>query len=366
MLLVGIISEVLLYLCFSFIIGSFLLYIVSDSYRPDIHIPKGAVMLAVAGIAFFSFIPVLQLVLHVYQDIGLSQTVQSVLFTFEVGKGWIFTYILANLLFIFVVWFDYRKKPLYSYIGLAFALCLIFALAWSGHASSLVKWQGFFAHTFHFIAVTLWVGILVVVSWFSKNHANWLNFLKWYTPAAVVCFVATIVTGLALMTFVVDYKDYTNTWVLPYGQSLLIKHLLIIPLLVYAVINSLLIRKKLKKDMAFNPKPWSKMESIVILLIFSATAALGQESPPHNLLSTLQSEGASKLFTLLYQGTYQPGMSVFLAFNATSITLLILALLFMAISVFSFIKRAPAIFSFFMSVLFVLSGYLSLMLSITS
>ncbi|CAH0344265.1 hypothetical protein BCI9360_00509 [Bacillus sp. CECT 9360] len=364
MLFIGIISEILLYLCFSFIVGSFLLYIVPDSYRPAIHVPKGAIMLAVAGIAFFSFIPVLQLVLHLYQDIGLSQTLQSVLFTFEVGKGWIFTYILSNLLFIFVVWFDYRKKPLYSYIGIAFVLCLIFSLAWSGHASSLVQWPGFFAHTFHFIAVTFWVGILLVVSWFSKKHANWLNFLKWFTPVAFVCFVTTIVTGLVLMTFVVDLKDYTNAWVLSYGQSLLIKHLLIIPLLVYAVINSLLMRKKLMKDIEFNPKPWTKAESIVILLIFSATAALGQESPPHNLLSTLQSEGPSKLFTLLYQGIFQPGMSVYVALNVTSITLLILALLFLALTVFSFIKKSPAIFSFLMSVLFVCSSYLSLILSI--
>ena len=45
------------------------------------------------------------------------------------------------------------------------------------------------------------------------------------------------------MTIVVDYKDYANSWMLPYGQALLIKHLLIIPLLAYAFINSVLIRK---------------------------------------------------------------------------------------------------------------------------
>ena len=44
-----------------------------------------------------------------------------------------------------------------------------------------------------------------------------------------------------------EFEDYPNSWMLPYGQALLIKHLLIIPLLVYAVINSILMKKKLDK-----------------------------------------------------------------------------------------------------------------------
>ena len=51
------------------------------------------------------------------------------------------------------------------------------------------------------------------------------------------------------MTLVVDLKDYPDSWMIPYGQALLIKHLLIIPLLVYVLINSILMKKKLKKDL---------------------------------------------------------------------------------------------------------------------
>jgi putative copper export protein len=53
------------------------------------------------------------------------------------------------------------------------------------------------------------------------------------------------------MTVVVDYKDYMNSWMLPYGQALLIKHLLIIPLIIYAFINSVFIRRELKKECSF-------------------------------------------------------------------------------------------------------------------
>ena len=362
MLIVGIISQALLYLCFALLMGSFLLYLVPSTHRPDIHVPKGALMMATGGIAIFSFIPVLQLILYLSPDIGFAYTLQSVLFTFEVGKAWIFTCIVSILLFIFVVWIDYRKKALYAYIGIFLTFILILALGWSSHASSYDPVKGFLSHTAHFSAVSVWVGILIVVSWFSKNYSNWLNFLKWFTPVAIVCFVSTIVTGLILMAFVVEFEDYPNSWMLPYGQTLLIKHLLIIPLLVYAVINSLLMKKKLEKDINFNPRPWARMESIVILLIFSATAALGQQSPPHE--TTVTNDGVSKLFTMFYQGKFHPEMTVQLDLNPTSISLIVLAVLFFALIIISFIKKAPAIVSFLMSVLLVVCVYLALILSI--
>ena len=67
-------------------------------------------MMAASGIAIFSFIPVLQLILFVYRGMGLLQAFQSVLFTFEVGKAWILTFLLSSFLFIFIVWFDHTKN----------------------------------------------------------------------------------------------------------------------------------------------------------------------------------------------------------------------------------------------------------------
>ena len=64
---------------------------------------------------------------------------------------------------------------------------------------------------------------------------------------AIACLLLTVATGLVLMTLIIDLKEYSDAWMIPYGQSLLIKHLLIIPLLGYAFINSILVRKRLKK-----------------------------------------------------------------------------------------------------------------------
>ncbi|MFJ8257988.1 copper resistance D family protein [Peribacillus asahii] len=363
MLFVETISQALLYLCFALLLGSFLLCLVSNTYRPNISVPKSALMIATGGIAIFSFFPVLQLILYLSPGIGFAQTLQSVLLTFEVGKAWIFTFILSIILFIFFIWFDYWKRALYAYIGIAFTFILILALGWSSHASSYDQVWGFFSHSAHFTAVSVWVGILFVISWFSKDYSNWSNFLKWFTPVAIVCFLTTIITGLVLMSFVVEFEDYPNSWMLPYGQALLIKHLLIIPLLAYAMINSIFIKKKLITDIHFNPRPWTRIESIIILFIFSATAALGQQSPPHE--TTVTSEEVSKLFMMFYQGQLHPEMTIQLESTPSSISFAILGVLFFALMIMSFIKKTPAIVSFLMSVILVFCLYLSLILSIT-
>lgn len=363
MIIAGIITETLLYLCFSLLMGTFLIALVRSQSKPDIKVPKGVLMAAAGGIGIFSFVPVLQLILYLYQDVGLGQTFQSVLFTFEVGKAWVLTYLLSNLLFIYIIWFDYRSKRLYALGGVFITFILILALGWSSHASSLDQWKGFITHSAHFTAVCIWIGILITVSWFSKNSHNWLNFLKWFTPVALICFMITTGTGLVLMTFVMDFRDYANTWMIPYGQALLIKHLLIIPLILYAGINSALIRRKLKTDTDFNPVPWTKVESTVILLIFAATAALGQQSPPHDIETTVKS-GVSKLFALFYQGQIDSAMPVQITLNITSIALGVVALLFLVLIVISYIKRTAAFLSFLMSIMFVASTYLFLLLSI--
>lgn len=364
MMIVGVVSETLLYLCFSILMGSFILHIVPIPYRPEINIPKKFLLLSIAGIAILSFTPALQVVLTFYKSIGLGLTVRSVLFTFEVGQAWIITFILANILFIYIILFDIRKKSTYSFIGITFTLALIFTLGWSSHASSLTEVSGFIAHSIHFIAVSIWIGILFVISWFSTNKENWLNFLKWFSPVAIICLLTTLGTGLFLMSLVVDFKDYTNAWMLSYGQALLIKHLFIIPLLVFAFINSVLMKKRLNKDKDFNPRTWTKAESGILLFIFSATAALGQQPPPHDLETSLATNGPAKLFELFYQGNIERDLSATLSFGINSISLIGLAILFLIVTILSFVKKAPTVLSFIMSIVVVLTSYLALMLSV--
>jgi putative copper export protein len=359
----GIISEAFLYLCFSLLVGSFLICMVPETARPKVTIPKSILLLASLGIAVFSFLPVLKIVLYLYKDLGLGYTIQSVLTNFEVGKSWMTTGILSLILFIYLIPIKIERKPLFALNGLVFTLILIAALGWSSHASSLSKWAGFVIHSLHFLAVTTWVGILIIVSWFSRNHENWQRFLKWFSPVALFCLLITVLTGLSLMTFHMQLSEYVSVTAISYGQTLLIKHLAILPLLAFAAINSILIRKRLQNDVTFNPIPWAKLESIIVLLVFSITGALGQASPPHELNTMVKAEDTSRLFTY-----FHPGEIVFpleFSLGVGSVSLIFLALFFLGLLVFTFIKQAPKILTLVMSFLFILTGYLAFMFGVS-
>ncbi len=364
MLFIVIISQALLYICFAILMGSLILLLIPAAYRPEIHVRKRWLLIASGGIAFLSFIPVWQIIAYIYDGIDLGSIVQSVLFTFEAGKSWILTYFIATFLFLFLVWFDYDKKPALAWVGIGMTFVLIIAMGWSSHASSYDQVVGFLSHTVHVTVVSIWAGILLVVSWFSKNHANWDKFLSWFTPVAVICVLITIVSGIVLMNFAIEFKDYVNSWMLPYGQSLLLKHLLIIPLIIYAFINSLLMRNKVKSRPDWDPRPWAKAESIIILLIFTATAALGQQSPPHEVIIT--ENIVSDMFLLFYQGTFQTNLTVHWAPGGPSIAFFLLAIVFASLMVIAYFRKLPPISTFLMGMMVVLCGYFGLIWSLQS
>jgi hypothetical protein len=136
-----------------------------------------------------------------------------------------------------------------------------------------------------------------------------------------------------------------------------------LPLLAFAFINSFLIRKRIKNDPSYNPLPWAKLESIIVLLVFSITGALGQVSPPHELSAMVRAEGASKLFSFFHPGEinfpidFSPGIG--------AIIFLLIAILFLGLVIVTFIKKAPKALALLMSLLFILTGYIGFMLSLS-
>ncbi|MDE5055147.1 CopD family protein [Niallia taxi] len=323
--------------------------------------PRKILLFSLGGIVIFSFIPVLPLIFHLYPLLGFSQTINSVLFTFEIGKSWL-SIIAVSLLFVPFLAIYKNQKKIHNICGILYTLLLIGALAWSSHASSLDPAKGFISDTTHITAISVWVGTLLIVSWFSKNELNWLSFLKWFTPLAITCLVIVTFSGILLMTFVVDFENYYNSWILPYGQLLLIKHILIIPLIVYAVINGIFIRRKIENNSNFNPKPWARTESLVLLFIFTVTAALSQQSPPKE--TTITPETVSKIFNVFFQGKVEAGMHLQLDINLISVLFILLTFLFLFILVGSFFKKKHPLLSFVMGILSVISIYISLMFSV--
>ncbi|MEK3981722.1 CopD family protein [Psychrobacillus sp. FSL K6-2836] len=358
------ISEALLYVCFALLMGSYILALFPNDLIPIIIVPRKVKLVAVIGIAIFSFVPLISLIMYLYEDYGLVDSLQSILLTFEVGKSWLFMFIVTLFLGLYILFFEHRRSNFYSIMGILLVLVLIMSVSWSSHASSIQSIKGLITHFTHFTSVVIWVGILFVITWFSQNTNNWLSFLKWFHITALYCFGIIMITGFSLMSFSTPLAAYTDTWMVSYGQSLLIKHLLIIPLIAYAFINGILMKKRLLKNDNFDARPWTKVEFFVLLLIFAATGAMSQQSPPHNLYETINSEGFSSLFLLFHDGIVSSGIAAELVFNTDGLLLLCISAVFLVMSLFSFVKRMPAIFSFIMSLFVVITAYLGLLFSI--
>lgn len=358
------ISEALLYVCFALLMGSYILSLFPNDLIPTIVVPRKVKLVAVIGIAIFSFVPLISLLMYLYEDYGLFNSLQSILLTFEVGKSWLFMFIVAVFLGLYILFFDHKHSTYYSIVGVLLVFVLILSVSWSSHANSIQSLKGLITHFTHFASVVIWVGILFVITWFSKNTNNWLSFLKWFHITALYCFGIIVITGFSLMSFSTPLDAYTDTWMVSYGQSLLIKHLLIIPLIAYAFINGILMKKQLMKNENFDPRPWTKAEFCILLLIFAATGALSQQSPPHHLFETINSEGFSSLFLLFHEGIVFSDMAVQLVFTTGGLLLLSISVVFLVMSLFSFVKRMPAIFSFIMSLFVVIAAYLGLLFSI--
>jgi putative copper export protein len=356
-------SESLLYLSFSLLMGAFIVSLVTDHLKPDIRIPKRLIQLSVLGVVLFSVAPVIRLVLFLYEDIGLELTIQNVL-GFEVGRAWNVTVILSVFFYLLVSLFPVLTNRVFASIALGFTFVLLLALGWASHAASLTDWSGFIVHSLHFLTVTVWVGILLIVGWCSKNRDNWLSYLKWFTPLAISCFLIIAGTGIYIMSLVIDVNEYGDAWTVPYGQALLVKHLTIVPILLFAFINGFWIRRRLRNQRPVNPLPWLKFESVLLFLAFAATGVLGQQEPPHSIETTLAGSGPSSLFDYFYTGYIDPATHLQFEINTLNTLFFAVAVLFMGLILYNFRQKGPAVVSFFSGLLCILSLYFGFMASV--
>ena len=360
-----IIGEALLYLSYALLFGFLIINLIPITKRPMINFPKWLRLSCIIGLAIFSFPPIFKLVLFLAGDMGILLTLKSVLTNFETGKVWSLTAALVGFLLIQNIVPEYeQKKPLI----IISVFCMVgFAVleGRSSHAGSLIGWYGAIIHSSHFISIAIWSGILLLVGWFSKEKSDWLqSFLSWFTPLAIICVVIAFGTGFSMMQLVIKLADYSQSWLLPYGQAILIKHLLIFPLLVFAVINGFLLKRMLKKSGDINVSSWLKAEGVFVFFILIVTAILGTLSPPHFIAETIESEGPSKLMEFIYSGRISPEIVVNISFQGTSIILAILAAACLLMMVYLFLQKKRSIFAVVAGSFFVVFSYFSLMLSV--
>lgn len=366
------ITESLLYICFALLAGHNLLALIDQNKKPTIAMPSYLIPLIIMLIPILSFGPIHTVAVQNVTAFQISyiDMVKSVIYDLQIGQAWLWT-TLGSLGLLCIqtipVFKNDKHMPKVSFL---IVLLLTIWFGYGSHAASLSTLKGLFVHTGHFIGVILWLGVLFVVAWFSKFSYHWQAFLNWYSPFAVANVLLVLVAGFTLMTFTTP--QYVSSWILPYGQMLLLKHLAIIPLLWLGLTNGFLYKKyfltqmKLHPDdLSYNPIKWLKVESIVAVIVLVFTAIMGQQNPPHTLSETLQTEAPSKLFQLLYRESYSPDIVLSLSIGLDSILLFIAALLTFYASFVAF-KAKQAWLILLTSVLFILFAYLALMVSITA
>ncbi|MBH5317095.1 CopD family protein [Paenibacillus sp. GSMTC-2017] len=356
-------SEGLLYISFAILVGSLLLRLVPEHARPAVHVPNTLLLACAIAIPILSFVPLHKLAQLFAKEFEMSYVdmMKSLLLEVNSGKAWIWTTVGSIGLAVLLGLKSFRNDKHTPKVALFVTLLLIVWLGYASHASALSSFKGIVVHTLHFLGFSVWIGILFVVSWFAKDENNWTPFLKWFSPVAIISVLITLIAGFTLMTFTTP--QYVNAWMIPYGQMLLIKHVLILPLLLFAYTNGFGYKRAAKLNSDFNPKRWLKIESIIALLVLAATAIMGQQSPPHNLQETLQSVSPSPLFTAIYKGSFSPDMLLQFTIQLESVLMFVAALIMIAGVIWTH-RSNRLIPSFMMGVLSAVFLYFGLMFSI--
>ena len=357
------ISQALLYICLSILLGTFLLNVVPVKLRPAFFVPPKWLIISSAVIPLLTFVPVLYIILYISPRLGFIRALEVVITQYTIGIAWSFTFLLSSFL-IFVMIIAHRANKMsrvsINVFSIFITLGVIVTIAWASHASAVNMTLGIISDSIHLVAVCVWVGVVLIVAWFSTNTENWSNFLSWFSLVAISCFGATAISGFLLLDVLVP--DYVDSWIVSYGQGLFIKHLFILPLLFYAAINGLLVKYKLSIDSTYNPLRGIKVESVILLSIFTLTAFFSQSSPPHG--SFVNKEAISPLFELFHDVTSSTTNGLQFVSNGIAIAFVFGSMVLLGLNLFAYIKKAPVWLLYFLVVLFISCIYITFMLSV--
>jgi putative copper resistance protein D len=341
------------YLMFSLLVGHVFLQFIPETKKPHNLIPKQILLMCTLGIMVFTFIPVLQDILYFKNSVGIISSAVSVITDFEIGRTWLIICILSTILWITI----YVRGS--NFFQALLLLLMIFAIGIASHSTSISFWPGILSHTTHFLLVTIWGGILLNVAWFTMDRNNWSSFLRWFTPVAGLCFIFIVITGFVMMFFVINKGQYVNSWAVPYGRMLLIKHISIVPLLAFALINGFLSRKILRLD-EFDPRVWLKAESLFLTIVFFCTGVMGTLSPPHEVDYTIHASASSTWFNWIFA---QVPIQVEFGPSVASVILMFISILFLTLIIVSFKMMTPA-FAMIFGSCFIIVVYFGLIFSV--
>ncbi|WP_168118996.1 CopD family protein [Paenibacillus sp. HB172176] len=350
--------EAFLYLAFSFTAGYIALLFISEDAKPVMGLPATLFPYVLLSIPLFSFGSILNTTI-ILQDYAKQYSFLKVLFIvlsdYSFGHAWIWTLVLATVFFIISA--SVASPPgWFKWLYVLLWMLMLLANGWASHPSSLSKFLGALSQIIHVGAVSVWLGVLIIVAWFAdrndEKNQKYERFLKWYTPLSIVCMSLIIIAGISMMIIIVD--GYLQSWTINYGEALLLKHILLIPILILAFMNGF--RSKISKEKRWT---WLRMETIFAFSILLITGFMGVQEPPH--AEEYESPVYSKLYMLL--NSHYNGDPVNWGWSFTSLVGIVLGIVFFVVVCIKRKKFNPLHF-----VLFCLSGtallFLGLLLAV--
>jgi copper transport protein len=352
MMLLTIISQFILYVSLSLLMGTLILKLIPDALRPSFSIKAPWLYASTIALPIASFVPNIQLLRILAPQFGFLDSLSTVLFKYKVGNAWVAVVILAVLLYFIVSISIKHEKKLASVAGIFLVIAIIFAIAYVSHASTMSAIAGVAFDFIHLLAVSIWLGILLMISFFSTNANNWDAFLKWFSPTALVAFASIALSGVLLTDAIVP--AYVTGWASDYGQWLFIKHVLLLPLTFIIVGNGVLIKLKIQKPL-FEPRTWVKIEAGLLIAIIAITAIFSEQQPP---LSVVQGDNISAVFQFFYGKSIEAGMTAYFQMTGFGLMFFLLTALFIALLIVSYLKETSPIISVSMAIAMALCFYM--------
>lgn len=290
--------ETLLYLSFAFTGGYILLMFIPDRSKPVVRNLPNLFQYAILSIPFFSFISILRttsILSEFAGNLSFLEVLIVVLQDYAYGNAWISTLLICTVMFVAT------QTGLIGKTNTKFALAFLWLLSviangWASHPAGFSKLLGVLSQSIHVAAVSIWLGTLIIVAWFTKGEWNWKAFVRWFTPLSIICIVLIIVAGLIMMSLIVD--GYINSWGINYGEALLLKHLVFIPLVLIGFMNGFLTKLTDHGRNEQRLQWWLRAETVIALIVLIITAYMGIQEPPHE--GEVEQPQPSILFRLLH------------------------------------------------------------------
>lgn len=353
MIAFSIISQFLLYICLAVLMGTFLLTCIPNSIRPNTAIAPRWLFVSGVAIPIVSFIPNVQLLVILMPQFGFLESLKMLLTNFKVGHSWLAIVLLSGILLIVIRFYSKRSSKLNAIMAMFVLIAIMAAIGYISHAGSMSGIVGSVFDFLHLVAVSVWLGILILISFFSEDAENWEAFLKWFSPVALVSLTTIALSGV-LMTETIVPK-YVTSWASDYGQFFFIKHVLLVPLTTIILANALLIKLKINKPF-FEPRTWVKIETVLLILILFITALYSEQQPPNFTVQEI-----SPFFELFYNRTVETGMRAYLQMTGISVAFFLLTAVFIGLVVVSYIKQFPLILTISMLLAIAVCFYLGFM-----